>query len=490
MSINIQYPKQFNKEYKDFIIVLSKLSELKNIKYLPFNKDSILMSKELGKTLIDNQYYESFVQSNNSKSFHKIKIFLINKLKSDKFILEGAKLFSKFNKKSNNKINFIFSNRLINTFNDLCSDFIFGFLLKSYSFQKYKKNNNRFIVKSINVFSTKNIKLKNFHKLYNLLISMNYAKDLISEPANVLNPVSYAEKCLELKKIGLKVKVLNIQQIEKIGMNSLLGVSQGSFNEPRVVIFEWNLKKNKKPTVLVGKGVTFDTGGISLKPSNGMEEMIIDMSGSAVVVGSMMNAALNKIKKPLVGIIGLVENMPDGKAQRPGDIIKSLSGQTIEVLNTDAEGRLVLADILTYVQKKYQPMEIIDFATLTGAIMIALGTYKAGLFSNNNNLADKIFKSGEITKEYVWRLPLGEEYDNDINSTRADMQNIGSRYGGSITAAQFLQRFIENNTPWAHIDIAGVSWTKKSGLKGYSALHSPGATAFGIRLINQFLKKK
>jgi len=216
--------------------------------------------------------------------------------------------------------------------------------------------------------------------------------------------------------------------------------------------------------------------------------MITDMGGSAVVVGSMMNAALNKIKKPIVGIIALVENMPDGKAQRPGDIVKSLSGQTIEVLNTDAEGRLILADTLTYVQNIYKPLEIIDFATLTGAIMVALGTYKAGLFSNNDKLANKIFKSGEITKENVWRLPLGEDYNRDINSSRADMQNIGTRYGGSITAAQFLQRFIINNTPWAHLDIAGVSWTKKSGVNGYSALHSPGATAFGIRLIDQFLK--
>ena len=368
--------------------------------------------------------------------------------------------------------------------------FLFGFLLKSYSFQKYKKSNQRFIVKNINIFTSKNIKLKNFRNLDNLLTSINYTKDLVSEPANVLNPVSYADRCLELKKIGLKVKVLDKQKIEKIGMDSLLGVSQGSVNEPRVVIFELNLKKNKKPTILVGKGVTFDTGGISLKPASGMEEMITDMTGSAVVVGSMINAALNKIKKPLVGIIGLVENMPDGKAQRPGDIVKSLSGQTIEVLNTDAEGRLVLADILTYVQKKYQPMEIIDFATLTGAIMVALGTYKAGLFSNNDILANKIFKSGEITKENVWRLPLGEEYDKDINSSRADMQNIGSRYGGSITAAQFLQRFIENKTPWAHIDIAGVSWTKKTGMSESSSLHSPGATAFGVRLIYQFLLGK
>ena len=490
MSVIIQYPKQFSKQYKDFIIVLSKFSELKNINNLPIDTNSLFKSKELEKTLKDNHYYESFIQSNNSKLFHNIKIILIDTLKSFHYIFEGAKLFSKFNKKSNSELNFIFTNKLINNFNNLCSDFLFGFLLKSYSFQKYKKSNHRFIVKNINIFSSKNIKLKYFHNLDNLLTSINYTKDLVSEPANVLNPVSYADRCLELKKIGLKVKVLDKQEIEKIGMGSLLGVSQGSVNEPRVVIFEWNLKKNKKPTILVGKGVTFDTGGISLKPASGMEEMITDMTGSAVVVGSMMNAALNNIKKPLVGIIGLVENMPDGKAQRPGDIVKSLSGQTIEVLNTDAEGRLVLADILTYAQKKYQPMELIDFATLTGAIMVALGTYKAGLFSNNDKLSDKIFKSGEVTKENVWRLPLSEEYDKDINSRRADIQNIGSRYGGSITAAQFLQRFIENKTPWAHIDIAGVSWTKKAGVVGYSALHSPGATAFGVRLIHQFLIAK
>jgi leucyl aminopeptidase len=274
-------------------------------------------------------------------------------------------------------------------------------------------------------------------------------------------------------------------------MRSLLGVSQGSNNEPRVVIFEWNLKNNKKPTILVGKGVTFDTGGISLKPSGGMEDMIFDMGGSAVVTGSMMNAALNNSSHSLVGIIGLVENMPDGKAQRPGDIVKSLSGYTIEVLNTDAEGRLVLADILTYIQNKFKPKQIIDFATLTGAVMIALGTHRAGLFSNNNILSKKLEIAGEISGEKLWRLPIGEEYDNEINTRRADMQNIGtSKYGGSIHAAQFIQRFIKDNNAWAHLDIAGVSWTIKGGKNSFSKLHSPGATAFGIRLIDQFLKGK
>jgi len=215
------------------------------------------------------------------------------------------------------------------------------------------------------------------------------------------------------------------------------------------------------------------------------------MGGSAVVVGSMINAALNKYNQPLVGIIGLVENMPDGKAQRPGDIVNSLSGQTIEVLNTDAEGRLVLADIITYVQKKYNPKQIIDFATLTGAIMIALGTHRAGLFSNNNNLSQKLLKAGETTGEKVWRLPLGNEYDDEMNSTRADIKNIGStRYGGSIQAAQFIQRFIKKEIPWAHLDIAGVTWSMKSNKNSFTKLHSPGATAFGVRLMDQFLNRK
>ena len=222
-----------------------------------------------------------------------------------------------------------------------------------------------------------------------------------------------------------------------------------------------------------------------------MEEMITDMAGSAVVVGSMINASLNKSKSSIVGIIGLVENMPDGKSSRPGDIIKSLSGQTIEVLNTDAEGRLVLADILTYIQKKYNPVEIIDFATLTGAIMIALGTHRAGLFSNNNILSNKLIDAGIKSGEYLWRMPLGPEYDIEINSLRADIKNIGSsRYGGSIHAAQFLQRFIKNNIPWAHIDIAGVAWTMKTGQSNITNLHNPGSTAFGVRLIDKFLKGK
>ena len=223
----------------------------------------------------------------------------------------------------------------------------------------------------------------------------------------------------------------------------------------------------------------------------GMEEMFTDMGGSAVVVGSMMSAALNKSSQSIIGIIGLVENMPDGKSQRPGDIIKSMSGQSIEVLNTDAEGRLVLADLITYAQKNYIPKEIIDFATLTGAVMIALGTHRAGLFSNNDKLAKKLEIAGEKSNEKLWRLPMGPEYDKEISSSRADMKNIGqTRYGGSIHAAQFIKRFIKDDIPWAHIDIAGVSWNLKDGQNSFTKLHSPGATAFGVRLIDQFLKGK
>ena len=490
MTINIRYPKQFSREYKDFVIVISKLSELKsinNLPFIPFFNDQI---KELGKTLEKNEYYEFFAKSLEGQYLHNIKIFFLKDLKQDSSIYFGAKFYSKINSNLKGDLNVIFTQKLLRNNNNLCSNFIFGLMLKSYTFNRYKNKVKKIKINNVNIFDSRNTKLKTINYLNNLSESINFCKDLVSEPANVLNPVSYSQRCLQLRKLGLKVKILDIDQIKKIGMGSLLGVSQGSENEPRVVILEWNLKKNIKPIALVGKGVTFDTGGISLKPSNGMEEMITDMGGSAVVVGSLMNAALNKIKKPVIGIIGLVENMPDGKAQRPGDIVKSLSGQTIEVLNTDAEGRLILADILTYVQRKYKPKEIIDFATLTGAIMVALGTHKAGLFSNNDNLSKRIFKAGELSNEKVWRLPLGNEYDNDINSSRADMQNIGSRYGGSITAAQFLQRFIENNTSWAHLDIAGVSWTKKGGTNGYSALHSSGATAFGVRLIDKLLNGK
>ena len=486
MNVLINYINSLSVVNSNITIFVSNLSQLKSPN-LPISLVDVIKNKKFVSRIKFNKFTEINNVKSKYNSYINVKICLLS-IKTLSAIELGSTLFNKYDYNSDKNITFIFSDYLKLKKRSICADIIFGFCLKSYIFNKYKTNNTiSYDNISFNIFGIKEFKQLKYN--LNLLESINFCKNLVSEPANILNPVSYSNYCLSLKKIGLKVKVLNFNDLQKIGMHSLLGVSQGSVNEPRVVIFEWNTKEHKKPTILVGKGVTFDSGGISLKPSSGMEEMIMDMGGSAVVVGCMMSAALNKSSKSIVGIIGLVENMPDGKAQRPGDIVKSLSGKTIEVLNTDAEGRLVLADILTYIQKKYNPKEIIDFATLTGAIMIALGTHRAGLFSNNDKLSKKLFNAGEITGEKLWRLPLGDEYDDEINTSRADMKNIGSsRYGGSIQAAQFIQRFINNDIPWAHLDIAGVTWSMKSGLNSFSKLHSPGATAFGVRLIDQFLK--
>lgn len=487
MSVYIEYINNLGLINNNIVIFVSSLSQLKNIEFLP-NIDFYLKDKKfINKLKIKKYVIISNIQTKNNV-LSNILIYFIKPNTNDGVLL-GNSINNHFLKLNEQNITFIFDKNLIFKSKKIIADIVLGFSIKSYNFDKYKtlKNTNR-----VNILNLYKIKIfKELSNNLNLLESINFCKDLVSEPANILNPITYAAKCNLLKKTGLNVKILNKTQLKKIGMYSLLAVAQGSSNEPRVVLFEWNLKKNIKPTILVGKGVTFDTGGISLKPPGGMEEMITDMSGSAVVVGTMMNAALNKSKQSLVGIIGLVENMPDGNAQRPGDIISSHSGQTIEVLNTDAEGRLILADILSYVQTQYKPKQIIDFATLTGAILIALGIHRAGLFSNNDSLSKKLENAGDISGEKVWRLPLGSEYDIEINSSRADMKNIGSsRYGGSIQAAQFIQRFIKDNTPWAHLDIAGVSWAMKVGQNSFSKLHNPGATAFGVRLIDQFLKGK
>ena len=486
--VSIEYNSNLLSQSKNVVIFVSRISQLKNLK-IPINLGFLLNNNEFLKKLKSDKFINLFNSPNESNILQNIKIILI-KPPSNYYNQLGASIFDDFINQSTDDVNFFFVNELILNNKLIIADIIFGFCIKSYSFVKYKTKT--LLLKKI--LKLRLYQLKSFKELtykLNLLYSINFSKDLISEPANILTPLTYAHKCIKLARIGLKVKILDRRQLEKIGMKSILGVSQGSVNEPRVVIFEWNLKDNIKPIILVGKGVTFDSGGISLKPSKGMEEMFIDMGGSAVVVGSLMNAALNKSSHSLVGIIGLVENMPDGNAQKPGDIIESLSGQTIDVVNTDAEGRLVLADILTYVQNKYRPKQIIDFATLTGAVMVALGTHRAGLFSNNNVLSKKLEFAGEISGEKLWRLPIGEEYDNEINSRRADMQNIGTTsYGGSIHAAQFIYRFIKDNNAWAHLDIAGVTWSMRNGKNSFSKLHSPGATAFGVRLIDQFLKGK
>ncbi len=302
-----------------------------------------------------------------------------------------------------------------------------------------------------------------------------------------MNPKAYVQEIKKLSKFGLNIKIYNEKEMKQLGLNALVGVGQGSVNGSYLATIEWNGKKksNQKPLAFVGKGVCFDTGGISLKPARFMEEMKYDMAGSAVVVGLLKSFALRKAKINAIGVVGLVENMPGGNAQRPSDIVKSFSGKTIEVLNTDAEGRLVLADALSFTEKKYKPKFIIDLATLTGAIIISLGEEYAGLFSNNDELSKNIYKAGENVNEKVWRLPLHKNYDKLIDSRIADVQNINYVGGaGSITAAQFLQRFILNKTPWAHLDIAGMSFSKK-----VANLNSGGATGFGVMLLNYLVKE-
>jgi len=370
------------------------------------------------------------------------------------------------------------------------SEFIFGFNLKSYTFEKYKtvdkeKLDNKINNKIITSYK-KNIEIN--YKYYNAIKEGVFlTRDLVSEPPNVLNPKTYTHEIKKLSKLGLKVKVYDEKELKKLGLNALLGVGQGSANETYLVTIEWNGKKQSKknPLAFVGKGVCFDTGGISLKPARFMEEMKYDMAGSAVVVGLLKSFAMRKAKINAVGVVGLVENMPGSNAQRPGDIVKSYSGKTIEVLNTDAEGRLVLADALNFTEKKFKPKFIIDLATLTGAIIISLGEEYAGLFSNNDELSNNIFKASENVNEKVWRLPLHKNYDKLMDSTIADVQNINYAGGaGSITAAQFLQRFITNKTPWAHLDIAGMAFSKKA-----ANLNPGGATGFGVRLLNNLIKE-
>jgi leucyl aminopeptidase len=308
------------------------------------------------------------------------------------------------------------------------------------------------------------------------------ARELVNEPPNVLYPEEFARRASQLRKVGVDVEILDVKAMRKLGMGALLGVAQGSARPGRTVIMRWNGgKRGDQPVAFVGKGVCFDTGGISIKPAGSMEDMKGDMGGAACVVGLMHALAARKAKVNVVGAIGLVENMPDGNAQRPGDIVTSMSGQTIEIINTDAEGRLVLADVLWYVAKKFKPQFMVDLATLTGAIMVALGTEYAGLFSNNDELAERLTKAGLATGERVWRMPLGPEYDKQIDSQFADMKNTGNRHGGSITAAQFLQRFVDD-TPWAHLDIAGTAMGAPK-----SDINQSWSSGYGVRLLERLV---
>ncbi len=374
----------------------------------------------------------------------------------------------------------------------MAADLAFGARLRSYRFDKYRtkeKKEDKPALKTLKILCQGPARARTtFAARDKVADGVFFTRDLVSEPPNIIYPETMAQRAKNLTKLGVKVEILGARQMQRLGMGALLGVAQGSDREPRLVVMRWRGttgkagKKAKAPVAFVGKGVTFDTGGISLKPSAGMEDMKWDMSGAGTVVGLMKALAGRKARVDAVGIIGLVENMPSGSAQRPSDIVTSMSGQTIEVLNTDAEGRLVLADALWYCKDRFKPRFIIDLATLTGAIIVALGHEKAGLFSNNDRLAERIAAAGEKVGEAVWRMPLGAAYDKLLRSEAADMQNIsGGRGAGSITAAQFLQRFVDK-TPWAHLDIAGMAWSKKS-----LPTVPKGGTAFGVRLLDRLV---
>ncbi len=417
----------------------------------------------------------------------KKKIILISIKKDIKnFETEnlGADFYDLINHGKNSEY-FLNLNSIMSNQSNFIGHFLHGLKLKSYEFKKYKSKMNIRVI-TINLFGNKNKPSNNdIIKFKALEEGTFYARDLVSEPGNVLHPDEYAKRLKSLKKFGLRVNIYDDKKLKRLGMNALLGVGQGSIRGSYLVTIEWNgTKNNSKPLAFVGKGVCFDTGGYSLKPAKFMEDMTYDMAGSAAVVGLMKNLALRKAKINAVGVVGLVENMVSGNAQRPGDIVKSYSGKTIEILNTDAEGRLVLADAITFTEKKFKPKFIVDLATLTGAIIVSLGSEYAGLFSNNDKLSKQLIEAGEKVEEKLWRMPLHKNFDKLINSKNADMQNINYVGGaGSTTAAQFLQRFILNNTAWAHLDIAGMAFSKYGG-----ALNSGGATGYGVRLLNKLIE--
>ena len=370
---------------------------------------------------------------------------------------------------------------------DQVADLALGVRLRAYSFDRYKtkrkEGDDRAEKVEIHLACANPAAAeKAWAEAIGIADGVVLARDLINEPANVLYPIEFARRASALTKLGVAVEVLDVPAMKKLGMGALLGVGQGSAHDSRLVVMRWNGgKRGTDPVAFIGKGVCFDTGGISIKPAAGMEDMKGDMAGAACVVGVMHALAARKAKVNAVGAIGLVENMPDGKAQRPGDIVKTMSGQTIEIINTDAEGRLVLADVLHYVNKRFKPKFMINLATLTGAIIVALGQEYAGMFSNNDKLVERLTKAGEATGERVWRMPLGPEYDKMIDSKFADMKNTGGRWAGSITAAQLLQRFVDK-TPWAHLDIAGTALGSPQ-----TDINKSWSSGWGVRLLDRLV---
>ena len=484
--MKVKFVSKLNKMSEIVFLVLSKKSALKNI---GLNDKHI---KEITKS-IENKGFgfklNEIIEINSIKD-SKLKTVYIcglgNKTK-DLNASEFEKIGGKITEltKLKTKTSVIIDKEVNN--NENIMRLGYGSILGSYSFNKYKtKNFTNHKLSLIEIASNNHTKLNNdFNRYTSISDGVFYARDLVNEPSNVLYPKAYAQRIQKLRQHGLKIEVLGESKMKTLKMHSLVGVGQGSQRESQLVIMHWNGNKAKKtkPICFVGKGVCFDSGGISIKPSNKMEEMIGDMGGSAAVVGTMLSLAKRKAKVNAIGIVGLVENMPDGKAQKPGDIIKSMSGQTIEIQNTDAEGRLVLADALWYAQKRFKPELMIDLATLTGAMVVSLGSLIAGLFSNDDKLSSKLIDAGEESGDQVWRFPLSKSYDKLINSKFADMKNIGMGGAGSITAAQFLQRFV-NKVPWAHLDIAGTA----TGMPKTST-NTSWATGFGVHLLDTFVKK-
>ena len=481
MTIKIEYKSGVSKKPSSNLVLFTNekfnISNLKNyVSNTEFSYlNDLLKSRDLKKDLI---IYEI------SSKKKIVLISLKNNLKNFEIENLGAKFYKQINHGKNSEY-YINTDTINSKQKNLIGYFLHGLKLKSYQFLKYKTKKETRVI-SLNIIGKNIPSLKDQLRFKSLEEGTFYARDLVSEPGNILHPDEYAKRINSLKKFGLKINIYDEKKLKKLGMNTLLGVGQGSIRGSYLVTMEWNGAKDKsKPLAFVGKGVCFDTGGISLKPAKFMEDMTYDMAGSAVVVGLMKSLALRKAKINAVGVVGLVENMPGGNAQRPGDIVKSYSGKTVEILNTDAEGRLVLADALTYTEEKFKPKFIIDLATLTGAIIVSLGSEYAGLFSNDDKLSEQLIDAGEKVEEKLWRMPLNKNFDKLIDSKNADMQNINYVGGaGSTTAAQFLQRFIINKTPWAHLDIAGMAFSKYGG-----ALNSGGATGYGVRLLNKLVEE-
>ena len=465
----------------------------KNFKFL--NQANFFSKKELGQiSLFKNDFGKSdFLKIDLLESGKKQKIILYKiKEQSSEYDYQktGGTVYSELSKFESANI-LLESEYSIKKNNFLfCSNFLLGFFSRSYNFKNYKlkKDNKNNLLKHLSLVSSEKENLnKAIKHAKDIFEGIEETRNLVTLPANILNPKKFVDEITKLKKIGISVEILDEKKMKSLGMNALLGVGQGSSNDSYLAIMRWNGDKSskEKPLAFVGKGVCFDTGGISLKPASHMEDMKYDMGGAGTVTGLMKTLALRKAKVNVVGVVGLVENMADGNAQRPGDVVISYSGQSIEVLNTDAEGRLVLADAIAYTEDRFKPKFIINLATLTGAIVVALGNEYAGMFSNNDKLAQAIYETGLKDNEKAWRFPLHENYDRLMDSKIADLQNINYSGGaGSITAAQFLQRFIKNNTPWAHLDIAGMAWAKKD-----TEVTPEGATGYGVKLLNRLVKE-